>query len=104
MQKIEISTNDVLTTASALEKSNNNIQTKFNEIDRAMKNVNNAWNSPSKDTAFNQYSYIKKRYQNQSTTSRHTIIMNYIVSLRNTVVDNYKKVEDKNTKIADAYK
>ena len=104
MQRIHVSTSDVLDTAADLNNYNFKIQTEFDKVDRSINTLTNNWNSPSMNTAINSFKKIKKNYQDTSKNSRFAVINSYVDCLREVVIEDYKDVEEKNTKIADAYK
>lgn len=104
MQIVEVNTKKVISTSNYIEKENKKLNDEFDKVSHSILVLANNWNSPARDIGIDCFNRIKKTYQDSGKSSRYEVIQTYVDSLREIVAADYVKVEDVNTKIADAYK
>lgn len=100
MDHIKIDTAKVVNTASRITTINQQIDTEFERMEKAIAHLNNCWQSRASDAVIGRFHSIKHSFKD----SRFQVMQNYSKFLVQQVSDGYNKTETVNTNLADAFK
>lgn len=100
MGNINIKTAQVLKAATNISTCNLNIENAFEEVETAIKNLDNAWDGQASSNAVSRFNSIIKGYKD----NRYKVINQYVDFLNQQVGTGYETVETANTSLADAFK
>lgn len=100
MDNMKINTALVKDTAERIRKCNKQIKNGMDNVQKAVYNLNNFWESPSSGKVINKFNNIKNSYSN----TRYQVMDNYVAFLYKQIGENYEIMEANNTSLADALK
>lgn len=104
MDKIKINTQTVFDVASQISSYNQEIDNEFENVKNAINNLSCNWSGSASEKAMEKFGQIKSQYVENSETSRHKVIEDYVKILKQSVGTGYEKAEDVNTQLAEAFK
>lgn len=100
MADLKVSTDVVVSTAEEINGLNNQIRDGFADVETAMKQLDNQWDSSVATKAMEEFN--KMRYS--FTDARYKVLENYTNFLLQQIGEGYTQTEDKNKSWADAFK
>lgn len=100
MPRIKVDTGRVLTAASKIKNLNGQMKTGFENVSKAMRTLDNAWDSPVASRAMSKLNDIKNTYCN----ARYDVMDDYVAFLNQRVGEGYTKTETANRSLASRFK
>lgn len=97
---VKVETSLVRMTAMTLQKYNNQINSDFFAVEKAIQLLNDVWDGNASDKALNVFFQIKKTYYEP----RYMVMQSYTKFLLDQVSENYERVENDLVSIASAFK
>ena len=97
---IQINTDAVLTTAEQIDTINRTIQEDLSDIDRLVRNLQNAWSGDASRECVEKYNHIKRDFSD----ARFSAVNNMVSFMRNQVAQGYEDTEKSAKSAAEAFK
>lgn len=98
--RLKVNTDQVVSTANKIKNINDKINKEFEAVEKAIRTLDNYWESPAASTAIEKFSSIKDSFYD----ARYAAVNNYVNFLLTQVGEGYVQTEDKNKSLADAFK
>ena len=96
MYDLKVDAQAVVQSAIAIEKSNADIESAFDQLDRAINTMNNNWDGSAGDCAVDAFRNLERRFR----SPRKVSVDNVVRFLKQTVAESYSDTEAAMTEAA----
>lgn len=97
---LKINTDAVVNTADVITNFSKYLETSRNDADRAVSNLDNAWESPGASKMIGIYNKLKK----EGCPNVQKVLGGYVTMLNQQISDGYIAAEENNKTLADQFK
>lgn len=100
MANLKINTDSVVTAATNIKRMNGQIRDDFSSVQRAMTQLDNAWDGAAANNAIGRFNELKSGFPD----ARYNVVDNYANFLLQQVGEGYVQTEETNKSLADLFK